>query len=268
AYVVYGGWPDQGGLDNFRQWLEYRSPQSNQRMLDWVDYIDTHYLPVSDFESLYQQYVKNGPARGIWQTEIGNEYMKDPHYLPRYFFDLAVWALGRNWDDPNKYVSMIYHWDGYEPFRLTHRGPPARTYNVSGRSLIVLRQTAGAQLSGFPKQVQCGPGVAAKALLSGNDLVMQVRAPAGWQTISIGGLTSMRSGAVRADFIDALSGDASAADDTAVSWDNDLMKVRFRVPDEVNGDSHDEPKGENGGGNNAPNHLAYLVVRGAAQRTG
>ncbi|MGF6855310.1 hypothetical protein OKW29_004197 [Paraburkholderia sp. CI3] len=138
AYVVYGGWPDQGGLDNFHRWLEYRSPVLKERMLDWVDYIDTHYLPVADMESLYQRYVQNGPARGIWQTEIGNEYMKDPHYLPRYFFDFAVWALGRNWDDPNKYLSMIYHWDGYEPFRLTHPGPPERTYNVSGRSLVVL----------------------------------------------------------------------------------------------------------------------------------
>jgi hypothetical protein len=267
--VVYGGWPDQGGLGTFKQWLEYRSPVLNTRMLDWVDYIDTHYLPVSDFEPLYQQYVKNGPARGIWQTEIGNEYMKDPHYLPRYFFDLAVWALSRNWDDPNQYVSMIYHWDGYEPFRLTHRGPPARTYNVSGRSLVVLHRTAGGQLSSFPKQVQVGPGIAANALLSGNDLVMQVRVPAGWQTIAIGGLTSMRSGPVRADFIDALSGDASATDDTAVSWDNDLMKVRFRVPDKVNGDSHDEDKRDSdSGGKSAPNHLAYLVIRGAAQRMG
>jgi|GEM_PF-738826 len=269
AYVVYGGWPDQGGLDTFKQWLEYRSPALNTRMLDWVDYIDTHYLPVGDFESLYQQYVKNGPARGIWQTEIGDEYMKDPHYLPRYFFDLAVWALGSNWDDPDKYVSMIYHWDGYEPFRLTHRGPPARTYNVSGRSLIVLRRSAGGQLASFPKQVQGGPGVAANTLLSGNDLVMQVSARAGWQTVAVSGLTAMRSGAVRVDFIDALSGDASPPDDVALSWDNDLMKVRFRVPDEVNGEREGDGKGESGNRNgDAPKHLAYLVVRAATQRVG
>ncbi|MFT4067055.1 hypothetical protein [Paraburkholderia sp.] len=265
AYVVYGGWPDQGGLDNYRRWLEYRSPVLKERMLDWVDYIDTHYLPVSDLESLYQQYVKNGPARGIWQTEIGDEYMKDPHYLPRYFFDFAVWALGRNWDDPDKYLSMIYHWDGYESFRLTHRGPPARTYNVSGRSLIVLRQTAGGQLASFPKQVQGGPAVAANTLLSGHDLVMQVSAPAGWQTVAVPGLASLRSGTVRTDFIDALSGAASAPGDMAVSWENDLMKVRFRVPDRVNGESKDESKGT-GAGNTPPKHLAYLVVRGAAQR--
>ncbi|MBB5503061.1 hypothetical protein HDG37_007300 [Paraburkholderia sp. MM5384-R2] len=254
AYVVYGGWPDQGGLDNFHRWLEYRSPVLKERMLDWVDYVDTHYLPVADMESLYQRYVKNGPARGIWQTEIGNEYMKDPHYLPRYFFDFAVWALGRNWDDPNKYLSMIYHWDGYEPFRLTHPGPPERTYNVSGRSLVVLHRTAGEHLASFSKPLQCGPGVAANALLSGNDLVMQVSSSAGWQNIAIGGLQPLRSHAVQVDFIDALSGEASAPDKVALSWDNDLMNVRFKVPDQVNG-----------AGNKPPKHLAYLVVRRVTQ---
>ncbi|MGF6288636.1 hypothetical protein [Paraburkholderia youngii] len=254
AYVVYGGWPDQGGLDNFYRWLEYRSPELKERMLDWVDYIDTHYLPVADMEPLYQRYVKNGPARGIWQTEIGNEYIKDPHYLPRYFFDFAVWALGRNWDDPNKYVSMIYHWEGYEPYRLTHPGPPERTYNVSGRSLVVLRQTVGGHLASFSKPLQCGPGVAANALVSGNDLVMQVSSSPGWQNISIGGLQALRSHAIKADFIDAVSGEASAPDNVALSWDNDLMNVRFKVPDKVNG-----------AGNNPPKHLAYLVVRSAAQ---
>jgi len=253
AYVVYGGWPDQGGLANFQQWLEYRSPVLDERMLDWVDYIDTHYLAVSDLDSLYRQYVKNGPARGIWQTEIGDEYMKNPHYLPRYFFEFAVWALERDWDDPDKYVSMIYHWDGYEPFRLTHRGPPARTYNVSGRSLIVLRKTAGGQLGSFSKPVQFGQGVTGSALFSGSDLVVQVSASTGWQTVAIGGLDSARSRAAQVDFIDALTGNASAAEDIASNWENGQMKVRFRVPSQMNG-----------AGNNPPRHLAYLVVRGVA----
>jgi len=199
AYVVYGGWPDQGGLDNFRTWLEYRSPMLNERMLDWVDYIDTHYLPVADLDSLYQQYVRNGPARGIWQTEIGDAYMKDPHYLPRYFFDFAVWALDRNWDDPNKYLSMVYHWDGYEPFRLTHRGPPRRTYNVSGLSLVVLNQTANGSLAGFSKPLHFDRGASGSALLSGHDVVMQVSADPGWQSVAVGGLKPSFSVHRRAD---------------------------------------------------------------------
>lgn len=250
AYVVYGGWPDQGGLATFRQWLEYRSPVLNERMLDWVDYIDTHYLKVSDLDSLYQQYVMNGPARGIWQTEIGDEYMKDPHYLPRYFFDFAVWALDRNWDDPDKYLSMVYHWDGYEPFRLTHRGPPARTYNVSGQSLVVLRQTASGTLASVPKPAQFEPGAAGSALLSGNNVVMQVSASPGWRSVTVPGLKPPRSRTAQVQVVDALTGVISPADDAALNWDDAMLKVRFKVPDEVNGAE-----------NNPPKHLAYLVVR-------
>jgi hypothetical protein len=136
AYIVYGGWPDQGGLDNYCTWLEYTSPVQRTRMIDWVDYLDIHYLGTGDMETLYQRYVAKGKARGIWQTEIGDRYMADPHYLPTFYFDLAVWALGRAWDDPDKYVAMIYHWDGTEPFRLTVRGQPRRL-TVSGNSLTV-----------------------------------------------------------------------------------------------------------------------------------
>lgn len=253
AYVVYGGWPDQGGLDNFRTWLEYRSPVLKERMLDWVDYIDTHYLPVADLDSLYQQYVKNGPARGIWQTEIGDEYMKDPHYLPCYFFDFAVWALDRNWDDPNKYLSMVYHWDGYEPFRLTHRGPPMRTYNASGWSLIVLNRTASGSLASFSKPLKFERGASGSALRSGHDVVMQVRADPGWQTVSVAGLKPPASRNTRVEFIDALTGTASARDDVALAWNDETLKIRFKVPDRVNGADNKPPK-----------HLAYVVLRGVA----
>jgi hypothetical protein len=248
AYVVYGGWPDQGGLSNFRQWLEYRSPALNARMLDWVDYIDTHYLAVTDLDSLFEQYVRNGPARGIWQTEIGDEYIKDPHYLPRYFFDFAVWALDRNWDDANKYLSMVYHWDGYEPFRLTHPGPPRRTYNVSGKSLIVLSQTVGGSLASFSKPLQFGPGAGGSALLSGQDIVLQVSADTGWRTVTASGV-KQPSGQAHVRFIDALSGHASPPDDVALTWKAESMSVNFRVPSQVNGPD-----------NNPPSHLAYIVV--------
>ncbi|OAJ61713.1 hypothetical protein A6V36_23465 [Paraburkholderia ginsengiterrae] len=253
AYVVYGGWPDQGGLDNFRKWLEYRSPTLKERMLDWVDYIDTHYLQVAELDSLYQQYVRNGPARGVWQTEIGDAYMKDPHYLPRYFFDFAVWALDRNWDDPNKYLSMVYHWDGYESFRLTHRGPPRRTYNASGRSLVVLNQIANGSLASFSKPLQFDSGASGSALRSGHDVVMQVSADPGWQTVSVGGIKLQSPRNARVEFVDALTGTASARDDVALAWQDQALKIRFRVPDRVNGADNKPPK-----------HLAYLVIRGVA----
>ncbi|WP_408226509.1 MULTISPECIES: hypothetical protein [Paraburkholderia] len=250
AYVVYGGWPDQGGLETLSQWLEYRSPRYNQRMLDCVDYLDTHYLPVKDLDYLYARYVKQGPARGLWQTEIGDRYMMDDHYLPRYFFDLAVWALDRNWDDANKYVSMVYHWDGYEPFRLTHRGPPARTYNVSGRSLIVLNQTVGGVLSRLPQKLQFGPDASGSALYSDKQIVMQVRALPGWRTVDATKLTPPSSGRAKVQFIDAQSGSVSSATDTELKWNDQALRIRFNVPGRVNGH----------GGEGPAEHLAYIVV--------
>jgi len=253
AYIVYGGWPDQGGVSNFCKWLEYRSPASNERMLDWVDYLDTHYLGVADLDPLYQQYVKNGPARGIWQTEIGDAYMKNPHYLAEYFFDFAVWALDRNWNEPNKYVSMIYHWDGYEPFRLTHRGPPRRTYNASGRSLVVLHQAVSGSLASLTNPLQFGPGASGSGLRSGNDIVLQVNGSAGWRAVTVAGLKRPSGREVKIDFIDAVTGTVSAPDAITTTWSNDGLQLRFKVPDKVNGAENDPPT-----------HLAYIAVRSLA----
>lgn len=250
AYVVYGGWPDQGGMDNYIKWLEYRSPVFKERMLDWVDYLDTHYLPVKDLDPLYENYVKQGPARGIWQTEIGYTYMENPHYLPRYFFDFAVWALKRNWNDPDKYVSMIYHWDGAQPFILTHPGPPKRTFNPSGRSLIVLRQTVNGTLSSFTAPLQFSDGANGSALRSGNDIVLQVRAAPGWRTVTTTGTSPASSSRTDVQMIDALTGAVSTRDDVALTWDGDSMKIRFKIPDQVNGEASKPPM-----------HLAYIVVR-------
>jgi hypothetical protein len=250
AYVVYGGWPDQGGLDNYSKWLEYRSPLYQERMLDWVDYIDIHYMSVKDLDSPYEKYVKRGPARGIWQTEIGYTFMEDPHYLPRYFFDFAVWALMRDWNDPDKFVSMIYHWDGYQPFILTHRGPPKRTYNPPGRSLIVLRKTVGGPLSNFMAPLQFGSDASGSALRSGTDIVIQVRAAPGWRTVVAADIGAPLTRATEVRFIDAVTGAVSARDDVVPTRDGDGIKIRFRVPPQTNGRA-DKP----------PRHLGYIVIR-------
>jgi hypothetical protein len=252
AYIVYGGWPDQGGLDTFMQWLEYRSPSLNERMLDCVDYLDFHYLNVADLSPIYDKYVKNGPARGIWQTEIGDRYIIDPHYLPRYYFDFAVWALDRNWDDPDKYVSMVYHWDGVEPFRLTHWGPP-RTYNVSGRSLVVLRKTLPGVLAPLAATFKFSDGASGSALYSDADIVVQVSAATGWRTVEIDTGQPPASGQASVAFVDALSGVAAAPQDAQASWNGSRLSIRFKVPEAMNGAQRTPPA-----------HLAYLVVKSKA----
>ena len=252
GYVVYGGWPDQGGIDTFMRWLEYRSPVVNARMIDWVDYLDTHYLGVDALTPLYERYVASGAARGIWQTEIGDRYMQDPHYLPMYFFKFAAWALAHGWDDPNKYVSMVYHWDGVEPYRLTHRGNP-RTYNVSGKSLVVLNDTAGGALQRFGGHLAFGPNASGLALQSGSDLVLQVRASPGPRTVTVSGFSGAQAQRLGVAMIDALTGEPADAGAISASVGAEGLSIGFRVPEAVNG-----------GGRGAPMHLAYLVV---TQRT-
>lgn len=245
GYVVYGGWPDQGGLETYMQWLEYRSPVVGSRMLDWVDYLDTHYLGVDALTPLFERYVANGSARGVWQTEIGDRYMSDPFYLPMYFFKFAVWALHHEWDDPNKYVSMIYHWDGFEPYRLTHRGNP-RTYNVSGKSLVVLNQVAGAALAPFDGRLVFGEGAAGLALRSGANLVIQVKASAGPRTVRVDGWSGAQAGNLGVTMVDALTGEAAAV---SARSEGAALSIDFRIP-----------QGGNDGVGASPAQLAYLVV--------
>jgi hypothetical protein len=217
-------------------------------MIDWVDYLDTHYLGVDALTPLYERYVARGAARGIWQTEIGDRYMSDPHYLPTYFFKFAVWALAHGWNDPNQYVSMVYHWDGFEPYRLTHRGNP-RTYNVSGKSLIVLNKTVGGVLDRFGGQLAFGPDASGLALLSGGDLVIQVRAGPGPRTVDVSGWAGAQPERLGVAMIDALTGEAADASAISARSSAQGLSIGFRIPEAVNGARH-----------GAPEHLAYLVV--------
>lgn len=248
ARVVYGGWPEQGGLDTFVQWLEYRSPRFDARMLDWVDYLDTHYLEVDALTPIYERYVQKGLVRGLWQTGIGDRSMNDPHYLPAYFFRLAAWALEHNWDDADKYVSMLYHWDGAEPFHLTRRGNP-RTYNASGISLIVLQQTVPGVLRRFRGTVVFGPGASGHVLCSDADIVLLVTAEPGWRKVDIAGTGAALPGRFGVTFVDALTGNRASDDAvsfTSLAWS---LSITFRVPDVVNGLARTPLQ-----------HLAYLVV--------
>jgi hypothetical protein len=248
AYIVYGGWPDQGGLDNYCTWLEYTSPVQRTRMIDWVDYLDIHYLGTGDMETLYQRYVAKGKARGIWQTEIGDRYMADPHYLPTFYFDLAVWALGRAWDDPDKYVAMIYHWDGTEPFRLTVRGQPRRL-TVSGNSLTVLCRTAPGRLAPFPHKVDPDRATSVQALFSDSSIVLQVLSEPGSRSVDVTGLPAPASGRFRIEYVDAVRGDKRPKASVTSDWQGSKLSIRFESPRATNGLKDETPR-----------DLGYLVV--------
>lgn len=225
AYVVYGGWPDQGGLDNYFKWLEYYSPEQHARMIDWVDYLDIHYLGVEDLETLYRRYGASGKIRGIWQTEIGNDYLHNQNYLPQYYFDLAVWALKRNWDDPNKYVTMVYHWDG----QLTNRGEP-RTYTPSGRALITLTKNVSGALSSFNHPVTYSQGLSGKALYSDNKIVFQIVGKKGRGSIEVKDLPAPPTRRFKAIYIDAVEGTMVRDADIVSSWKGNTLSLQFNVP--------------------------------------
>jgi hypothetical protein len=244
AYIVYGGWPDQGGLNNYFAWLEYYSPEQDAKMIDWVDYLDIHYLGVDDLETLYQRYGASDKVRGLWQTEIGDAYLHNQNYLPEYYFDLAVWAMKRNWNDPNKYVSLVYHWDG----QLTQRGnPPA--YTPSGRALITLRTNVSGVLAPFDHQVKFSPGLSGKALYSDSKIVFQVTGAKGRKSLDVTDLSAPSSHRFKAVYIDAVEGTAIPDANLFSYWQGTTLSLQFNVPG---------PKKDLDG--KPQDHLGYLLV--------
>jgi hypothetical protein len=225
AYVVYGGWPDQGGLNNYFTWLEYYSPEQHAKMIDWVDYLDIHYLGVKDLDTLYRRYGTSGKIRGIWQTEIGNDYLRNQNYLPEYYFDLAVWALGRNWNDPNMYVTMVYHWDGL----LARRGKP-RTYTPSGRALITLTKNVSGALAPFDHTMKYSPELSVKALYSDSKIVFQVVGKEGRKSIEVTDIPAPPTGRFEAIYIDAVEGTIVRDADLVSSWRGNTLSLQFNVP--------------------------------------
>lgn len=246
AYIVYGGWPDQGGIDTYSTWLEYTSATHKARMLDWVDYLDIHYLGVGDEETLHKRYMASGKIRGIWQTEIGDGYMVNQNYLPEYYFDTAIWALGRGWNDRDKYVSMIYHWEGTEGFRLTARDG---TYNPSGRSLVTLHATLPGTLARFDHALELTAGLSARTLYSGDKIVFQVVGKPGAHSLTVSDVAAPASGHSTVDYIDGVEGTAVAGSNVVSSWQGKKLSIQFTVPgpkNDIDGKPHD--------------HLGYVVV--------
>ncbi len=246
AYVVYGGWPDQGGLDTYSTWLEYMSAVHGARMLDWVDYLDLHYLGVNEEDTLHTRYMSSGKIRGIWQTEIGDGYMVNQNYLPQYYFDNAIWALGHGWDDRDKYVSMIYHWEGTEPFRLTARDG---TFNPSGRSLVTLRATLPGFLAPFDHAITASAGLTAKALYSDDKIVFLVVGKPGAHSITVGDVAAPASNHWKVDYIDGVEGTPVPGASPFSSWQGKALAVQFDVPG---------PKNDVQG--NPRDYLGYVVV--------
>lgn len=246
ANVVYGGWPDQGGLDTYMNWLEYPSTVHGTTMLDWVDYLDLHYLGVFEEQKLYERYGTSGKIHGIWQTEIGDAYMIDQNYLPTYFFTTASWALDHGWNDPNAYVSMIYHWIGGESFRLTNF---SGVVSPSGHSLETLTATLPGRLARFDHALVASEGVTIRALCSDDKIVFQVAGGPGARSVDVDDLPAPTSGHSTIDFIDGVDGTPVPDSSIDFSWSSSKLSASFTMPGPKN-DVEGKPR----------DFLGYLVV--------
>jgi hypothetical protein len=172
--------------------------------------------------------------------------MVDQNYLPAYYFDTAIWALGRGWDAPEKYVSMIYHWEGTEAFRLTARDG---TYNPSGRSLVTLHTALPGTLARFDHVIAASTGLTARALYSGDTIVFLVTGKPGTQSLQVGDVAAPASGHSKVDYIDGVEGTAVAGANLTSSWQGKMLSVQLTVPgpkNDVNGQPRD--------------HLGYVIV--------
>jgi len=98
--VVFGGWPASNSLQEFDSVLAYHDAWR------WTDILDVHYEGLSNFQYLYDHWVKTGKCKGIWETELG--FTADPNFIPVNYLQILHWALQSGWDDPNQYKLFYF----------------------------------------------------------------------------------------------------------------------------------------------------------------
>jgi hypothetical protein len=226
AYVVYGGWPDQGGIWEYTQWLDYYSTVHYGTMLDWTDYLDTHYLSTGDMEYFYKRYIGSGKIRGIWQTEVGFAYMENHNYIAQFYFSLAEMALRLGWTSQGQFAAMVFHWSGGQGFMLMNQ---SGGYHDSGISLKTLNSLVNGKLSPFANPIQLSAGASAKAVYSGSQIVFQILAPAGAATLAVDNLKAPAEGYTIA-YKEAVFGTDLASAIQNSSWSGSHLSVQLNVP--------------------------------------
>jgi hypothetical protein len=88
-----------------------------------------------------------------------------------------------------------------------------------------------------------------RALCSDDSIVLQVTAAPGWRTVYLDDLRAVASSRFRIALIDAITGTRSPKESLVSGWERNALSIRFMVPESTNG-----PPDE------APRHLAYLVL--------
>lgn len=100
CYVVFGGWPASNNLPEFDSVLEYHDAWR------WTDFLDIHYEGLSDWQYLYDRWVKTRKCKGVWETELG--FTNDPDFIPETYLSMLHWSLVAGWKNPNAYKLFWY----------------------------------------------------------------------------------------------------------------------------------------------------------------
>jgi hypothetical protein len=136
CYVVFGGWPDKHPIREYDQILMYNNTWQ------WTDILDVHYYGDQPWQSLYDEWLRTGKCRGIWQTEIG--FTGTPGYLNNIYLRSMNWALQHGWGHPYDYRVFWYAWWGAGSNASLSTGPAGKNVlTFNGRSLALMNQVLG-----------------------------------------------------------------------------------------------------------------------------
>jgi hypothetical protein len=140
CFVVLGGWPLNKSLLELNQVLNYHNAWQS------TDILNIHYRGVSDWQQLYNEWVKPGKCHGIWQSEVG--FTSDPGLLPDVYLKTIYWALEAGWTNPDQYKLFWYSLVGAgadTPKDLLSQGPGGKfTPTLNGRHLTTMGDVLGA----------------------------------------------------------------------------------------------------------------------------
>lgn len=104
--VVFGGWPASNSINELDRIM------FKLNAIKYTDIIDFHYGNEGPYNHLYENYLKPGYVKGIWQTELGFRAEKDG--LLRIYLTIFHWMLSHNWSSEDQYKLFWYPVGGVE----------------------------------------------------------------------------------------------------------------------------------------------------------
>ncbi|HBT4817013.1 TPA: hypothetical protein MB325_001019 [Klebsiella quasipneumoniae subsp. quasipneumoniae] len=98
--VVFGGWPASNSINELDRIM------FKLNAIKYTDIIDFHYGNEGPYNHLYENYLKPGYVKGIWQTELGFRTEQDG--LLRIYLTIFHWMLSHNWSSEDQYKLFWY----------------------------------------------------------------------------------------------------------------------------------------------------------------